>query len=369
MRTRAATLVLAIAAACALLHASVAVAPQGAAAAVDQRTFAGQIAALSEPGGYFDTDNLISNESSYLQVIPELQQRGVHGGAYIGVGPDQNFTYIAQVRPTVAYIVDIRRDNLLLHLFFKALFQLSRNREEYLAMLFGRRAPPARRARDLGVEDLVKEIDGRPADPAEVASVRSRILATLKRTGVPLSDQDVATITRFHSRFVEDGLSLQFQSTGRPPQSHYPTYRQLLLDTDAAGHHSNFLASDEGFQFLKELQAQDRVIPVVGDLSGPSALTAIGRSLASRRELVSAFYVSNVEFYLFREGAYARFAANLARVPHQKNSVLIRSVFNGYVYSRTRPNDRSLSKLQSIEELLGAFNAGRIQRYADIAQN
>src|SRR5215831_19252840 len=76
--------------------------------------FAAAIAQLSEPGGYFDTDNLISNESSYLQVLPELKQRNVRGGAYIGVGPDQNFSYIAEIRPSVAYLVDIRRDNVLL---------------------------------------------------------------------------------------------------------------------------------------------------------------------------------------------------------------------------------------------------------------
>src|SRR5690349_10221818 len=71
--------------------------------------FAQTIARLSEPNGYFDTDNLISNESSYLQVIPDLARRGVRGGAYIGVGPDQNFTYIAATRPAIAFIVDIRR--------------------------------------------------------------------------------------------------------------------------------------------------------------------------------------------------------------------------------------------------------------------
>src|SRR4029078_4879042 len=88
--------------------------------------FATQIAALSEPAGYFDTDNLISNERSYLQVLPELRRRNVKGGAYLGVGPDQNFPYIAEVRPSIAFIVDVRRDNLLLHLLFKALFALSR---------------------------------------------------------------------------------------------------------------------------------------------------------------------------------------------------------------------------------------------------
>jgi hypothetical protein len=91
----------------------------GGASAVTHRAqspspFAAQIASLSEPAGYFDTDNLISNERSYLQVLPDLGRRNVRGGAYIGVGPDQNFTYIAEVRPSIAFIVDVRRDNLLL---------------------------------------------------------------------------------------------------------------------------------------------------------------------------------------------------------------------------------------------------------------
>ena len=58
----------------------------------------------------------------------ELRERGISGGVYIGVGPDQNFSYIAHVRPSVAVIVDIRRDNLLLHLLFKALFESAPSR-------------------------------------------------------------------------------------------------------------------------------------------------------------------------------------------------------------------------------------------------
>src|SRR4030095_5831246 len=80
--------------------------------------FAQQIHELSEPGGSFDTDNLSSNERSYLHILPALRQvRG--GGAYIGVGPDQNFSYIAAARPSIAFLIDVRRDNLLLHLLFK----------------------------------------------------------------------------------------------------------------------------------------------------------------------------------------------------------------------------------------------------------
>src|ERR671912_981158 len=109
--------------------------------ALSDSAFAALVARLSEPGGYFDSDNLISNESSYLHVLGAMRRLGVSGGAYVGVGPDQNFSYIAQVRPRIAFIVDIRRDNLLQHLLFKALFDMARNRAEYLALLTGRAVP------------------------------------------------------------------------------------------------------------------------------------------------------------------------------------------------------------------------------------
>src|SRR5262245_8933591 len=99
--------------------------------------FAQMVEKFSEPNGYFDSDNLISNEASYLHVMGKLRQMKVSGGAYIGVGPDQSFSYIAQIRPAIAFITDIRRDNLLQHLLFKSLFSLSRNRLEYLCLLFG----------------------------------------------------------------------------------------------------------------------------------------------------------------------------------------------------------------------------------------
>src|SRR5690349_737909 len=96
-------------------------------------SFAGLVARLSEPAGYFDTDNLISNERSYLHVVPDLRAlAGRKRSVYLGVGPDQNFSYIAHLRPSLAILIDIRRDNLLLHLLFKAIFAESRTRVEYL---------------------------------------------------------------------------------------------------------------------------------------------------------------------------------------------------------------------------------------------
>jgi hypothetical protein len=84
-------------------------------------SFAGVIARLSEGGGYFDSDNIISNEASYSDCQP-AHEGGVRGGVYIGVGPDQNFSYIALIRPRVAFMLDVRRDNMLEHLLFKSIF-------------------------------------------------------------------------------------------------------------------------------------------------------------------------------------------------------------------------------------------------------
>lgn len=329
--------------------------------------FAARIASLSEPAGYFDTDNLISNERSYQQVLPELRQRNVRGGAYVGVGPDQNFTYIADVRPSIAFIVDVRRDNLLLHLLFKALFGLSRTRVEYLAQLTGRPVPPEiepwRRAT---IDRIVTYIDGATPDPRAIDALRRRVDAAIARIGVPLSAQDRGTIDRFHRRFVADGLSLRFESTGRAPQSYYPTYRDLLRETDAAGRQGNYLASEDAFEFVKSLEERDLVIPVVGDLSGPSAVASIARAIDGRHERLSAFYVSNVEFYLFSDGSFPRFVANLGRLPHSANSVLIRSIFGRYAVA-ARPGDASASRLAAVDELLREHAAGRIRFYGDIA--
>jgi hypothetical protein len=293
-------------------------------------SFAARVAALSEPGGYFDTDNLISNERTYLHVLPALAREGVKGGAYVGVGPDQNFSYIAAIRPELAIIIDIRRDNLLLHLLFKALFQMAETRVDYLALLTGRPVPrPVGAWRDRPVDAIAAYVDGTAVDAASLPALRARVAATVRSFGVPLSPADMATIARFHGRFIDDGLALQFNTTGRAPQWHYPTFGDLIRADDGRGRQANYLASETDFQFLKALQARDRIIPVVGDLAGPVAMRAVAGFLRSQATQLSSFYSSNVEFYLWRNGQYGAFEANLAAFPRADHAVMIRSNFGG----------------------------------------
>src|SRR5262245_9107094 len=97
--------------------------------------------ASSEPDGYFRSDNLLSNETNFQYVIPGLLEVAKPGRVYMGVGPEQNFTYIAALKPSMAFIVDIRHGNLDLHLMYKALFELSANRAEFVSKLFSRKQP------------------------------------------------------------------------------------------------------------------------------------------------------------------------------------------------------------------------------------
>jgi hypothetical protein len=323
---------------------------QGLAPSRASTPFAAEIARLSEPEGAFDTDNLISNERSYLEVIPALVSGGVSGGAYLGVGPDQNFSYIARIRPGVAYIIDIRRDNLLLHLLFKALFAHAPNRVTYLSLLTGR-APPATSTPGVAWEDATLEkilgyVDDTPRPSLDaVNALRADLDTTIRAFGVPLSPADLATLGRFHYAFIDRGLELQFNSHGRPPRPIYPTLRDLVTATDRGGRTWHYLASENDFQFVRRLQARDLVIPVVGDVSGPYAMRAISRRLAERGERVSAFYISNVESYLYRDGAYRRFTANVSLLPRDAWSVMIRSVFGGAA---------SASAVQPMNDMLAA---------------
>src|SRR4029078_11943367 len=98
---------------------------------------------FSEPGGYFRSDNFVSNEEMFQFVIPDLKKITKPGGVYLGVGPDQNFTYIVALQPKIAFIFDIRRQNMMQHLMHKALIEASKDRADFLSRLFSRPRPEA----------------------------------------------------------------------------------------------------------------------------------------------------------------------------------------------------------------------------------
>jgi hypothetical protein len=341
----------------------------GGVAVANDSSFAGLVARLSEEGGFFDSDNLVSNEATYLHVLGAMRSIGVRGGAYIGVGPEQNFSYIAQVRPSIAYLIDIRRDNLLQHLWFKALFALAADRDEYLSLLLGRPLPKDGHLRGRPVEELLAYLDSVPSHRPFVNANAKLVTETIRSFGVPLTDVEYAAIASIHEAFVQGGLELRFTSHNRPARYFYPTLRELILERDLSGAQGNYLVRDEDFAFVKALHGRDRIVPVTGDLSGPHALRAIGRDIAARGERVSAFYVSNVEFYLMRQGSFASFADNVLTLPLGPRSVMIRSLFGGLYrvdHPQSVPGYFSTQLLQTMESFVAEHRDGGYRTYRDV---
>jgi len=290
--------------------------------------FAGLVARLSETGGFFDSDNLVSNETSYLHVLPGFRAQGVKGGAYLGVGPEQNFSYLAEIHPEIAILIDIRRDNMLLHLLFKAMFETADNRIQYLGLLYGRPAPPEPlQWSDRSLEEVLLYLDVTPGDSTIHASNHAALMRKVVRFGVPISDTDRQTLRRFHDEFFLAGLNLKYTSLGRPSRPGYPSQRDLYTATDLGGQSVSYLSSEARFRVVRDMERLDRVVPVVGDLSGPTAMKAIAAYLAERGLAVSAFYVSNVEMYLFRQGNFPKYAANVRTLPAHPGAVIVRSSF------------------------------------------
>ncbi|MDW8255580.1 MAG: hypothetical protein RML85_00995 [Acidobacteriota bacterium] len=331
-------------------------------------TFAQLIAQLSEEGGYFPSDNLVSNELGYQKVLQKLDELNVRGGVYIGVGPEQNFTYIAAVRPTYAFILDIRRDNRLQHLYYKALFALARNRAEYLALWLGRPLrESAERWTQASIADLVRLMDAASPDPNYLQATLERAYTTIERFGVPLTPEDRGRIEYIARSFYEDGLDIRYETHFRRSWRQFPTLRQLLLETDLTGRPRNFLASEESFQFLKQLHAQDRIIPVTGDFAGPKALRAIGDYVRSVGETVSVFYVSNVEYYLLQNDTFAAFAENVKTLPRTERSLLIRSyVGYGFPHPEALPGYFITTLLQRMNDFIRLYEAGEYRTYWDV---
>ena len=327
---------------------------------------------LSEPAGYFRSDNLVGNEVTLQHPIPELVATTPRGGVYIGVGPDQNFTYIAALRPRIAFIVDIRRLNVMQHLFYKGLFELSPTRADFLSRIFGRPRPPGLDTAS-SAEVLVNAFAVIPPDSLlyqrHVREMRDYLTKT---RALPLTDEELAGIEYVYTAFFAAGPDLTYNfGTGRGGwggRRYMPSYGALMMETDAAGVPRGYLATEDAFRFVKDLESRNLIVPVTGDFAGPKALRAVGAWVREHGATVTAMYTSNVEQYLFQSDRnWKDFFENVATFPVTPQSTFIRAIFNmGYQFSSSTPAPRSVTLLCPIDRHIRAFRDGTLQTYFDV---
>ena len=279
------------------------------------------IETLSEPAGKFDlSENLVSNEPMFVENVRRLRRAG---GVYVGVGPEQNFSYIARARPEMAFIVDIRRENLNLHLLYKALFELANDRADFVSLLFSRPRPPGL-GRSSSVDDVFQAFEtaapSRTQMEQTVALVRDRLTITRR---LPLAEADLAQISRVIDAFFSDGPAIHFwRAKPVDAEAIRPSYAQLMTARDATGERRSYLASEDDFAFIKALHTKNLVVPVVGDFGGAKTLRGIGEYVRQHGGAIGAFYASNVNVYLTRQQSRA-FCANLATLPARTGSSFV----------------------------------------------
>jgi hypothetical protein len=320
-------------------------------ARISDAQFWSMVSDFSEEDGTFGFENFVSNEITFQDVIPALKQLAVPGGAYLGVGPEQNFTYIAALRPSVAFIIDIRRQNMMELLMYKAIFEMSIDRADFISRLFSRKEPVG--LTEMSTAEALFQAFG-PVSPdarrfrQNLEDIEDRLVRIHR---FPLSIQDRRAIGDVYRALVVGGPQITFAL--RPADrggfaSH--TYVSLMTATDGRGKNWSYLASASNFRLVRDMQRRNLIVPLVGDFAGPKVISAVGRYLREHGATVSAFYTSNVEEYIRPPlGDYPRFCASVATLPINAASAFIR--WTSGTAARTF--------LSPMHEFVEAFQEGR----------
>ena len=293
----------------------------------------------SEEDGFFRSDNLLSNETSFQYVIPELLKTAKQGRVYMGVGSEQNFTYIAALKPVMAIIIDIRHGNLDVHLLYKALFELSQDRADFVSRLFSRKRPNSLTAKSTASEIFSAYLTAEGSREIYEENLKAIEDVLVKKHGFPLTSGDLDGIRWAFGNYYQFGPSINYNSSlsaNLPPAivgatggnrggNFGATYASLMMADDGRGQYRSYLANEENFASVRDLEARNLVVPVVGDFGGDKAIRAVGRFLKSIDAMVSAFYLSNVEQFLVQDGKWDTFCSSASTLPLDDTSFFIRS--------------------------------------------
>jgi hypothetical protein len=326
------------------------------------------VSEFSESGGFFRFENFLSNEIEYQSVIPTLKAGAKVNGVYMGVGPEQNFTYLAALSPKMAFIIDIRRQNMIELMMYKALFELSADRAEFVSRLFSRKRPADVNEKS-SADVLFRTYQAAPSD----MDLYRRTLASIKDTLVKqhkfaLTADDLTNIDYVFSVFQQSGPDMDYSSGGSFTSGRsMPTYADLMTvnDRGATPVNRSYLANEENYRVVREMQMKNLIVPLVGDFAGPKAIRAVGEYLKGRDATVTVFYLSNVEQYLFGDGVERKFYDNVATLPLDSSSRFIRTFgpsgggggFNGFTFDTV---------LGTINDDLTAFKNGSVTSYYDL---
>ena len=231
---------------------------------------------FSEKDGFFRSDNLLSNETTFQFIIPDLLKTAKQGRVYLGVGPEQNFTYIAALKPAMAFIIDIRHGNLDVHLMYKALFELSKDRAEFVSRLFSRKRPNGLTTKSTASEIFSAYLGAEGSKEIYEENLKAVEDVLMKKHGFPLTAGDLEGIRWALSNYYQFGPSISYNSSlsanippaivgaigGNRGGNNGVTYASLMMADDGGNQNWSYLANEENFAFLKDLERRNLIVPV-----------------------------------------------------------------------------------------------------------
>src|SRR5215470_2172963 len=261
-------------------------------AEISDKDFWRMIVDLSEPRRTYPDENFVSNELEYQDVVPALKATTKPGGVYIGVGPEQNFTYASVLQSKLAFVIDIRRQNMVELLMYKALFDMSPNRADFVSNLFSRPRPAGLDTKTTPAA-LFTAYESAKVDPGLAAKNLAAIKAYMTKHGYELTSEDIRSIDKVFDAFTRGGPGINYYFASAAPVGLGPsregTYTRMMNTTDSTGHNSSFLATEENYLNVREMQRKNLIVPLVGDFAGPAVIRNVGRYLNEHKATGGAF--------------------------------------------------------------------------------
>lgn len=199
--------------------------------------------------------------------------RGI-GGAYIGVGADQNYTLAAVAQAELLLLTDIDGDVVQWHKIYAALIPQAPTPLALCQLLAGERDAVAK-------------------------------AALVERWG-PLGLKLWPTFLRYRGMLL----------------SHLQVERKVMRRGSGATWMSNLTL----YQHIRGLMQQHRVIAHVGDLHGETTLVNLSSALRQAKVVVRTLYISNVEQW-FRYSP--QFRRNMQALPRDAKTLVLRTLARG----------------------------------------
>ncbi len=339
---------------------------------ISDKDFWKMIVDLSEPGGTYPYENFISNELEYQDVIPALKATTKPGGVYIGVGPEQNFTYASVLQSRLAFVIDIRRQNMVEMLVYKALFDMSPSRADFVSNLFSRVKPAGLDTKTTPAA-LFTAYENARVDPDLLAKNLAAIKAYMTKHGYGLTSEDISNIEKVYTVFSQGGPGINYYFASAAPVGLGPsrggTYTRMMNRTDSTGHNSSFLATEENYLYVREMQRKNLIVPLVGDFAGPAVIRNVGRYLTEHKATVGVFYISNVETYL-SDPQKQTFYENVATLPVDSSSMFIRHILGNPARGLTwwRQGMTNVSTVAPMREFITQIKSGRKPTFQEIVR-